>query len=194
MGSFGNKVQRVAAGGAAAAVGAALAATAAAGTASADDLIGSAYYWPEQQQNTDVSMGDPWVFRGPTNYHVQTQPACWLYPNHDDLVAEVQVTAPDRFEPFPFDVDRLFFPVRNTVTVDWTNTTTGDQGRTVTHGDSMSVLSGVPGGPGRIEMDIHLRADHPWLSDIGSTDLPVGHATADTHAVVDLAGKSCAPS
>lgn len=193
MRSLGTRVRRAAAGGSVAAMGAAVVATGAAGTASADDLIGRAFHWPEQQHETTVSMGDPWIFRGPTDYHVRTQPACWMYPNHQDLVADVQVTVPDRFEPFPFDTDRLFFPVRNTVTVDWTNTTTGEEGRTVTHGDPITVTTGVPGGPGLIEMDIHVRADHPWLYDLGSTELPVGHATADTHAVVDLTGKACPP-
>ncbi len=192
MSSFGNRTRRVAAGGAVAAVGAALTATGAAGTASADELIGRGYHWSEQHQETTVPMDDPWVFRGPTDYHVSTQPACWMYPNHQDLVAEVMVTVPDRFEPFPFDTDRLFFPVRNTVTVDWTDTATGQTGRTVAHGDPVNVLAGIRGA-GPIAMDIHVRADHPWLYDLGSTDLPVGHATGDTHTVVDLTGKSCPP-
>lgn len=176
------------------ALGAAVLAVGSAGAASAEAPIGSTYFWPDERVDQYVAMDDPWVFRGPTNYKVTTQPSCWSYSDRQqELVAEIGVSAPDRFEPYPFDSDRLFFPVNETVTVDWTNTTTGDRGQVVSHGNSGSVLIGIPGGDGRIEMDIHLRSDQPWLAAAGSTDLPFGHSEGATAAAVDLAGKTCAP-
>ena len=157
-----------------------------------DDRIGTGYHWGEEEVTQTVSMADPWVFRGPTDYTVRTQPVCWSYADRpQDLVAAVEVSAPDRYEPFPFDPDRLFFPVDETVTVDWHNTTTGASGRDVVHGTSGVVEVGVYGGDGVIEMDIHLRSDQPWMNAAGSTDLPFGHAEGSLHAAVDLTGKSC---
>src|SRR5699024_504424 len=117
-------------------------------------------------------MADPWVFRGPTDYTVRTQPVCWSYADRpQDLVAAVEVSAPDRYEPFPFDPDRLFFPVDETVTGDWHNTTTGASGRDVVHGTSGGVEGGGYGGDGVIEVDIHLRTDQPRRNAGGSHDL-----------------------
>lgn len=172
-------------------LGAAIVAAGSGGTASADERSGSGYFWADERVDHHVAMDDPWMFRGPTNYRVATQPSCWMYSARQELVAEVSVSAPDRYEPFPFDSDRLFFPVRETVTVDWVNTATGQQGQAVVRGESGAVQVGVPAGPGRIELDIHLRSDHPWLHAAGSTDLPFGHSDGLVHAVVDLAGKSC---
>ena len=79
-------------------------------------------------------MGDPWVFRGQTPYEVTTQPTCWIYSDRRDVVAKLYTTAHDRYPPFPTGLDRLFFPVYETVTVDWHNTTTGQRGQAVGHG------------------------------------------------------------
>lgn len=114
-------------------------------------------------------MGDPWVFRGQTPYEVTTQPTCWIYSDRRDVVAELYTTAHDRYPPFPTGLDRLFFPVYETVTVDWHNTTTGQRGQVVGHGDRGQTVVGIPGGDGVIEMDIRLRSDHPLMHAVGST-------------------------
>lgn len=159
--------------------------------ASANNMIGRAFYWGGERVVQSLRMDDPWVFRGATDYEMTVQPACWLYQDRKDLVVDVSVTSLDRYSPFPLDADAVFFPVRETVTVNWHNTSTGQRGQTVAHGDSGSVGAGVPAGPGRVEMDIHLRSDHPWLHAAGSTHLPFGHSTGTARAVADLSGKSC---
>lgn len=162
-----------------------------AGTAMAYELPGRSLYWPGEKSVHRVQMGDPWIFRGSTAYEVVAHPGCWSYSDHRDLVVDVTTAAPDWYAPFPTDPDSLFFPVSETVTIDWHNTTTGQGGRVVGHGDRGNTIVGVPGGNGVIEMDIHLRSDHPWLQAVGSTHLPIGHAEGMTHATVDLTGKAC---
>ena len=162
-----------------------------AGVASAEQMFGRGYFWTDERVVQHVPMDDPWIFRGPAVYEVITQPTCWIYADRDDLVAEVWVNENQRFEPLFGEPDRLFFPVHETLTVNWVNTTTGERGQTVAYGDSGNVIAGVAGGQGRIEMDIHLRSNHPWLTLTGSTDLPFGYSTGTIHATVDLAGKSC---
>lgn len=163
----------------------------AAGTAAANELPGRFQYWEGEKQVQHVQMGDPWVFRGQTPYEVTTQPTCWIYSDRRDVVAELYTTAHDRYPPFPTGLDRLFFPVYETVTVDWHNTTTGQRGQAVGHGDRGQTVVGIPGGDGVIEMDIRLRSDHPWMHAVGSTHLPFGYVEGTTHAVTDLRGKSC---
>lgn len=169
----------------------AIAMTAFAGIATAEDVSGRMFPWSGERVEQFVPMEDPWVFRGPTNYRVATEPACWMYGDHQDLMVDVAVSAPDRYEPYPTDLDRLFFPVNDTVTVAWVNTTTGDRGQSVGHTSSGAVFVGVPGGDGQIELDIRLRSDQPWLQAAGSTDLPFGHSEGVVHAAADLSGKSC---
>lgn len=189
-----GRAARAARRGAAAAFGAAVVAVGSAGVSGAvgdEGLSGRTLFWAGERVDHHVPMQDPWAFRGPTNYLVSTQPSCWTYADRQDLMAEISVSAPHRYEPYPTDLDRLLFPVNETVTVDWTNVTTGARGHDVVHGGSGSALVGIPGGGGRIEMDIHLRSDQPWLHAAGSTDLPFGHSEGSVHATVDLIGKSC---
>lgn len=171
--------------------GAGLVTVAGTAVADADEPIGTAYPWASERTDDVAPLDDPWIFRGPTDYQVAVQPACVLYPGHQRLVADVSVTAPDRFEPFPFDPDALFFPVRDTVTIDWTDPLTGETGRVVAHGDNGTVPAGVFDRSGRLELDIHLRSDHPWLQAVGSSDLDIGHAEGTVHTVVDLTDKTC---
>lgn len=182
---------RAVAGTLAALVGAGALAVGVAGTAGANEIVSRAFPWSQEGTSSTVSMEDPWVFRGPTNYTVDASPACWMYPDHNDLVADISILASDRYMPMMPNWDILFFPVNDTATIDWHNTTTGARGQVVQHFQNSNGVIRVDGGDGVIEMDIHLRSDQPWFDAAGSTDLPFGHSEGSTHAVVDMTGKSC---
>lgn len=188
----GTAAYRAVAGSLAALVGAGALAVGAAGTAGANEIVSRAFPWQGELDSSTVPMQDPWVFRGPTNYTVDAQPACWNYPDRNDLVADVSILARDRYLPAMPNWDILFFPVNDTATIDWHNTTTGASGQVVHHFQSSNGVIRVDGGDGVIEMDIHLRSDQPWLAAAGSTDLPFGHSEGHTRAIVDMTGKSCA--
>ena len=87
---------RAVAGTLAALLGAGVLAVGAAGTAGANEIVSRAFPWSQEGTSSTVSMEDPWVFRGPTNYTVDTNPACWMYPDHNDLVADISILARDR--------------------------------------------------------------------------------------------------
>ena len=163
----------------------------AAGAASASEPVSRATPWPEDKVVAAVPMEDPWVFRGPTDYTVETQPACWNYPDRDDLVVDVSVLARDRYLPAPPNWGAILFGVHDTATITWTNETTGETGHVAQEFPNSNGVIRVDAGAAVIALDIHLRSDHPWLHAVGSTELPVGHSEGATSAVVDMTGKTC---
>ena len=157
-----------------------------------DGVTSRVYSWADREQTQHVPIDDPWGVRGWTNYVVTTQPVCWTYAGRPNaIVAEAWVSAPDRFPAFPADPRSLLLRTHETVTVDWTNTTTGRRGREVFHGEDGTTIAGIESGPGVIDMDIHVRTDNPALLAVGSAHLPFGHSEGSVHARVDVPGGTC---